>query len=43
MIIVINVLLLNHESGKWSEIFLLSIEGIAGKNIKYFIGITGAV
>lgn len=42
-LIVINLLLLNLQSGKWSEIFLLSVEGMTGKETKDCIGIKGAI
>lgn len=41
-IVVINLLLLNLQSGRCSEIFLLSVDEMTEENIKYFIGIKGA-
>ena len=43
MTVVIFLLLLNFESGKWSEIFVLSVEVMTEENIKYFIGIMGPI
>lgn len=43
MTVVINLLLLNFESGKRSEIFVLSVEVMTEENIKYLIGIMGAI
>lgn len=43
LIVVVNLLLLNLQSGKWNEIFLLSVEGMSGKETKDFIGIEGAI
>lgn len=41
--VVINLLLLTLQSGKWNESFLLSVEGMTGKETKDFIGIEGAI
>lgn len=43
MTVVINLILLNFDSGQWSEIFVLSVEVMTEENLKYFIGITGAI
>ena len=43
MTVVISLLLLKFESGKWSKIFVLSVEVMTEENIKYFICITGGI
>lgn len=43
MAAVTNLLLFHLRSGKWSEIFLLSVDAMAGEKTKYFVGVKGAV